>query len=115
METRQQTQRKDLETQGEMMSSLSKETVESKVVKFQSLLRKLAYFNRATAEILRGNSNEAVIRQQTTLKTKISEAYDLIELIQCLKIDEGKSDDTIDKWTSENSGKLRDMKWQSKS
>jgi hypothetical protein len=74
----------------------------------QSLLRKLAYFNRATNEILRGNSKEAIIRQQTTLKTKVSEAYGLIELIQCLKIDAGESDETIDEWTSENNGRLRE-------
>jgi hypothetical protein len=57
---------------------------------------------------LRGNSKEATIRQQTTLKTKVSEAYGLIELIQCLKIDAGESDETIDEWTSENNGRLRE-------
>jgi hypothetical protein len=68
--TRQQSQRRDLEAQDEQQSGLSKET-ESKLVNLQSLLRKLAYFNRATDEILRGNSKEAIIRQQTTLKTKV--------------------------------------------
>ena len=74
----------------------------------QSLLRKLAYFNRATDKILRENSKEAITRQQATLKTKVSEAYDLIELIQCLKIDAGESDETIDGWTNENNDKLRE-------
>ncbi|CAB4003135.1 Hypothetical predicted protein [Paramuricea clavata] len=69
MVTRQQSQRRDLEAQDEQQSGLSKET-ESKLVNLQSLLRKLAYFNRATDEILRVNSKEAIIRQQTTLKTK---------------------------------------------
>ena len=36
---------------------------------------------------MRGNSKVALIRQQTTLKIKVNEAHDLIELIQCLKID----------------------------
>ncbi|CAB4007578.1 Hypothetical predicted protein, partial [Paramuricea clavata] len=107
MVTRQQSQRRDLEAQDEQQSGLSKET-ESKLVNLQSLLRKLAYFNRATDEILRVNSKEAIIRQQTTLKTKVSEAYGLIELIQCLKIDAGESDETIDEWTSENNGRLRE-------
>ena len=107
MVTRQQSQRRDLEAQDEQQSGLSNET-ESKLVNLQSLLRKLAYFNRATNEILRGNSKEAIIRQQTTLKTKVSEAYGLIELIECLKIDAGESDETIDEWTSENNGRLRE-------
>ncbi|CAB4037711.1 Hypothetical predicted protein, partial [Paramuricea clavata] len=108
MVTRQQSQRRDLEAQDEQQSGLSKET-ESKLVNLQSLLRKLAYFNRATDENLRVNSKEAIIRQQTTLKTKVSEAYGLIhELIQCLKIDAGESDETIDEWTSENNGRLRE-------
>ena len=87
---------------------LRKLSRKSKLVNLQSLLRKLAYFNRATDEILRGNSKEATIRRQTTLKTKVSEAYGLIELIQCLKIDAGESDETIDEWTSENNGRLRE-------
>ena len=67
--TRQHSQRSDLELQEQQQQSgLSNET-ESKEVEFQSLLRKLAYFNRATAEILRGKSNEAIKRQQTTLET----------------------------------------------
>ncbi|CAB3981997.1 Hypothetical predicted protein [Paramuricea clavata] len=107
MATRQQSQRRDLEAQYEQLSGLSKET-ESKLVNLQSLLRKLAYFNRATDEILRVNSKEAIIRQQTTLKTKVSKAYGLIELIQCLKIDAGESDKTIDEWTSENNGRLHE-------
>ena len=52
MVTRQQSQRRDLEAQDEQQSGLSNENL-------QSLLRKLAYFNRATDEILRGNSKEA--------------------------------------------------------
>ena len=49
--TRQQSQRSGLELQEQQrQSGLSNET-ESKEVKFKSLLRKLAYFNRATVEI----------------------------------------------------------------
>ena len=71
--TRQQSRRSDLELQEQQpQSGLSNET-ESKEVKSQSLLWKLAYFSRATAEILRGKSNEAIKRQQTTLKNKLSE------------------------------------------
>ena len=57
---------------------------------------------------MRGNLKEAIIRQQTTLKTKVSEAYGLIELIQYMKIDAGESDETIDEWASENNGILRE-------
>ncbi|XP_028405809.1 uncharacterized protein LOC114528390 [Dendronephthya gigantea] len=102
--TRQQSQRIDLEAQEQ--SGLSNET-ETKVGIFQSVLRKLSYFNRATTEILRGNSIEAIKRQQTTLKTKVDEAYDLIVLIQGLKVDAGQEDEVIDEWTNENKGKLR--------
>ena len=49
-----------------------------------------------------------IIRQQTTLKTKVSETYGLIELIQCMKIDAGESDKSIDEWTSKNNGILRE-------
>ncbi len=109
MVTRQHSQRRDLEAKDDQRSGLSnlKET-ESKLVNFQSLLWKLAYFNRATDGILRGNSKEAIIRQQTT---KVSEAYGpygLIELIQCMKIDAGESDEPINECTSENNGILRE-------
>ena len=86
MVMRQQAQRKDLEAQENRRSGLQQET-ESKITSFRSLMRKLSYFNPATAELLRGNSKVALIRQQTTLKIKVKEAHDLIELIQCLKID----------------------------
>ena len=69
MVTRQQSQRRDLEAQDEQQSGLSNET-ESKLVNLQSLLRKLAYFNRATDEILRGNSKEAIIRQTNNAKNQ---------------------------------------------
>ncbi|CAB4033054.1 Hypothetical predicted protein, partial [Paramuricea clavata] len=68
----------------------------------KSLLRKLAYFNRSTADALESEyGSDKINRQYTLLKTKLDEAYDLIQTIQGLKLDSDESDEAIDQWTQE--------------
>lgn len=77
-EPRQQSQRRAIETHQEHRSIIANES-ETKVATLQFVLRILAYFNRATVDIINGHSKEALIRQQTTLKSKVNKVYSLIE------------------------------------
>ncbi len=54
--------------------------IESKETNFTSLVRKLAYFNRSTANVLESeNGSDQINRQYTLLKNKLDEAHNLIQ------------------------------------
>ena len=94
------------ETQGE--ETIVSNEIESKETNFTSLVRKLAYFNRSTANVLESeNGSDGINRQYTLLKNKLDEAHDLIQIIQGLKLDSGESDEAIDQWTQERKLKLQ--------
>ena len=81
--------------------------IECKEATLQSVIKKLAYFNRTTSDILEVRVGEPTKRQHSILKEKLNEAFDLIEDIQCLKIDAEEDDDEIDQWTNQAKGQLR--------
>ena len=92
--------RNDVEAQGEQ--TIAQNDIESTEANFKSLLRKLAYFNRSTADALESEyGSDKINRQYTLLKTKLDEAYDLIQTIQGLKLDSDESDEAIDQWTQD--------------
>ncbi|CAB3993269.1 Hypothetical predicted protein, partial [Paramuricea clavata] len=73
--------RNDVEAQGEQ--TIAQNDIESTEANFKSLLRKLAYFNRSTADTLESEyGSDKINRQYTLLKTKLGEAYDLIQTSQ---------------------------------
>ncbi|CAB4042128.1 Hypothetical predicted protein [Paramuricea clavata] len=90
--------RNDVEAQEEQ--TIAQNDIESTEANFKSLLRKLAYFNRSTADALESEyGSDKINRQYTLLKTKLDEAYVLIQTIQGLKLDSDESDEAIDQWT----------------
>ena len=72
------------------------------------MLRKLAYFNRPTANVLESEyGNDKINRQYTLLKNKLDEAHDLIQILQGLKLDSKESDEAIDQWTQQRNLQLQ--------
>ena len=98
--------RNNAEEQGEKTNP--RNDIESKEANFTSLLRKLAYFNRSTANVLESEyGSDKINRQYTLLKNKLDEAHDLIQILQGLKLDSEESDEAIDQWTQQRNLQLQ--------
>jgi hypothetical protein len=98
--------RNDVEAQGEQ--TIAQHDIETTEANFKSLLRKLAYLNRSTTDTLESEyGSDKINRQFTLFKTKLDEAYDLIQTIQGLKLDSDESDEAIDQWTQERKLQVR--------
>ena len=67
----------------------------------QSLLRKLAYYDKSTAKILNENKKEQLQRQRKLIREKLDMCLDLIQEIQGLFIDLEEGEEVIDEWTKE--------------
>ena len=98
--------RSNAEEQGEQTNP--RNDIESKEANFTLLLRKLAYFNRSTANVLESEyGSDKINRQYTLLKNKLDEAHDLIQILQGLKLDSKESDEAIDQWTQQKNSQLQ--------
>ncbi len=67
----------------------------------QSLLRKLAYYDKSTAKILNENKKEQLQRQRKLIREKLDMCLDLIQEIQGLFIDLEEGEEVIDEWIKE--------------
>ena len=72
----------------------------SKQSSFQSALRKLAYFDRYTVNVLQDESQAKLDLQPKLLGTKLGECLDLIHEIQGISIDLDEQEEVIDSWTN---------------
>ena len=77
-----------------------------KEAEFISNLRKLSFFNRTTETILKGENREQLKRHFSVIKSKVSDAYNLIHDMQCMKIDLDESEEAIDEWTQERNDQI---------
>ena len=78
----------------------NKSELTSKQSSFQSALKKLAYFDRSTVNILRDGGQGKLDRQRKLLGTKLDECLDLIQDIQGIFIDLDEQEEAIDSWTN---------------
>eukprot|EP00112_Aurelia_sp_Birch-Aquarium-sp1_P013967 Seg299.9 transcript_id=Seg299.9/GoldUCD/mRNA.D3Y31 product="hypothetical protein" protein_id=Seg299.9/GoldUCD/D3Y31 len=94
---------KDLEAnrqEGGSEAADNKSEHASKQSSFQSVLKKLAYFDKSTKTILRDGGQGKVDRQRKLLGTKIDECFDLIQDIQGILIDLDEQEEALDSWTN---------------
>ena len=94
---------KDLEAnrqEGGSEAAENKSELTSKQSSFQSALKKLAYFDRSTVNILRDGGQGKLDRQRKLLGTKLDECLDLIQDIQGIFIDLDEQGEAIDSWTN---------------
>ena len=94
---------KDLEAnrqEGGSEAADNKSELTSNQSSFQSALKKLAYFDRSTVNILRDGGQGKLDRQRKLLGTKLDECLDLIQDIQGIFIDLDEQEEAIDSWTN---------------
>ena len=78
--------------------------IDANETEFSRIIKKLVYFDRNSDEILEGDDRDQLNRQYSLLKSKTTEALDIIQEIQCMKIDLDEEPTVIDEWTENCKG-----------
>ena len=80
--------------------------IDAKETEFSRIIKKLAYFDRNSDEILESDDRDQLNRQYSLLKSKPTEALDIIQEIQSMKIDLDEDPTVTDEWTANCRGQL---------
>ena len=80
--------------------------IDAKETEFSGIIKKLVYFDRNSDEILENDDRDQLNRQYSLLKSKTTEALDLIQEIQSMKIDLDEDPTVTDEWTANCKGQL---------
>ena len=78
----------------------------AKETEFTRIIKKLVYFDRNSNESLESADRDQLNRQYSLLKSKTTEALDIIQEIQSMKIDLDEDPTVIDEWTANCEGQL---------
>ena len=80
--------------------------IDAKEIEFSRIIKKLEYFDRISDEIIESDDRDQLNRQYSLLKSKPTEALDIIQEIQSMKIDLDEDPTVIDEWTANCKGQL---------
>ena len=80
--------------------------IDAKEIEFSRIIKKLEYFDRNSDEIIESDDRDQLNRQYSLLKSKPTEALDIIQEIQSMKIDLDEDPTVIDEWTANCKGQL---------
>ena len=80
--------------------------IDAKEIEFSRIIKKLEYFDRISDEIIESDDRDQLNRQYSLLKSKTTEALDIIQEIQSMKIDLDEDPTVIDEWTENCKGQL---------